>query len=156
MKKLSFVLGLLFFVHGCGGSKNVSTPIEQPTDSTIVSFIEIMNDYRESLGCPRLIWDAELAGVAQDHSEDMNQNNYLSHENLQGKTPFDRMQDNDIEFTAAAENIALNSQGAQAVFDAWMESSGHKANIENCVYTHHGVGLEGSYWTHMFMKPSDT
>jgi uncharacterized protein YkwD len=36
--------------------------------------------------------------------------------------------------------------------DAWMESSGHRANILNCSLTAIGVGLDtdGFYWTQDF------
>ena len=149
------ILSLVILLSSCGGDAGKSDPIETPSNPTIVSLIEIVNNHRSGLGCPALIWHSKLAGVAQDHSIDMNEHGYLSHENLQGQSPFDRMNANDLQYTAAAENVALNSQGAQAVFDAWMESPGHKANIENCTYTHHGIGLSGSYWTHMFMLPSD-
>jgi uncharacterized protein YkwD len=154
MKIIRFVLVLtmLLVFQSCGSSTS-SQPIDSPQNPTIESFVEIMNAHRVSLGCPALTWHAKLAGVAQDHSDDMNENAYLSHDNLQGESPFDRMNANDLEYSAAAENVAFNSEGAQGVFDAWMESAGHKANIENCVYTHHGLGLSGSYWTHMFMKP---
>ena len=41
-----------------------------------------------------------------------------------------------------------------AVMDAWMNSSGHRANILNSSYTHIGVGYceRGNYWTQMFMS----
>jgi uncharacterized protein YkwD len=39
------------------------------------------------------------------------------------------------------------------VLAAWLNSSGHRANIENCSLTHHGVGLEGTHWTHVFLRP---
>ncbi len=148
--KRSVLVVLILLLNGCDG-KTKSKPVTVSTDPTVNSFIEIMNAHRDDIGCPELTWDPDLAGVAQDHSEDMDENSYLDHTNLQGKTPFDRMNDNDILYSAAGENIALAGEGAQAVFDAWMESPGHKANIENCSYTHHGVGLEGAYWTHMFM-----
>jgi len=144
---------LLILLQSCGGGTPSET-IEESQDATVNSFIEIMNAHRVNVGCPALIWHAKLAGVAQDHSEDMEQNNYLSHTNQQGKSPFNRMDDNNIEYMAAGENVALNGEGAQSVFDAWMDSPDHKANIENCDYTHHGVGRAGAYWTHMFMLPN--
>lgn len=149
----NFFISFLFLFLGCGGTGTPSTPVPEPTNPEIVSFITLMNNHRVSVGCPALIWHPTLAGVAQDHSEDMDENNYLGHTNLQGKDPFDRMKDNQIEYSSAGENIALNGGGAEAVLDSWLGSAGHRANIENCSYTHHGVGLSGSFWTHMFMVP---
>jgi uncharacterized protein YkwD len=143
----------IFILHGCGNGTQ-SVPIPVPNNPTVNDFIEIMNAHRVNIGCPELIWDAVLAGVAQGHSEDMEENNYFDHTNLQGQSLFDRMDANDIEYISAGENIALDGGGGQSVFNIWMNSPGHKANIENCLYTHHGVGLSGSYWTHMFMIPN--
>ena len=41
--------------------------------------------------------------------------------------------------------------------DAWMNSSGHRANILNASYTHIGVGYceRGNYGTQMFMSCAD-
>jgi uncharacterized protein YkwD len=36
----------------------------------------------------------------------------------------------------------------------WLSSPGHRANIENCVYTRHGVGKAGTLWTHVFYTPA--
>ncbi len=38
--------------------------------------------------------------------------------------------------------------------NAWMNSSGHRANILNSSYTHIGVGYvsDGHYWTQMFIS----
>jgi uncharacterized protein YkwD len=152
--KIWACVGLISLFQGCGG-KSASTPVGKPQNPTVESFVQIMNAHRVSIGCPSLAWHAQLAGVAQDHSKDMDEHSYMSHTDLQGRSPFDRMNDNGLQYSAAAENVAMNSGGAQSVFDAWMTSAGHKANIENCNLTHHGVGLSGFYWTHMFMRPSN-
>lgn len=154
---LVFLLLVLFFLTSCGDSKTTSGPSTSPkgpTNSTVVSLVALVNSHRADIGCPALIWDGPLADVATAHSEEMKENNYLNHTDLSGNSPFDRMVAAGITFSAAAENIAMDDQGAQSTFDAWMNSAGHKANIENCTYTHHGVGLVGAYWTHMFMLPN--
>ena len=51
----------------------------------------------------------------------------------------------------AAENIAYGYADAASVLQAWLDSPGHRANIENCGLLQHGVGLEGSHWTHVFV-----
>ena len=53
-------------------------------------------------------------------------------------------------FTRAAENIAMNGGGAEATVRGWINSPGHRANIENCALTHTGVGVAGDYWTQVF------
>ena len=121
---------------------------DQPDE--LRSFVQLMNQHRKDRGCPELIWDSSLAGVAQAHSEDMARNNYFSHTNLEGQSPFDRMRARGITYRSAAENIAWGQSTGQHVLQSWLNSSGHRANIENCNYTRHGVGLAQTRWTHVF------
>jgi uncharacterized protein YkwD len=50
------------------------------------------------------------------------------------------------------ENIASGQRSAAQVMDAWMNSTGHKANILNCEFKVIGVGLDtnGFFWTQDF------
>jgi uncharacterized protein YkwD len=52
----------------------------------------------------------------------------------------------------AGENIAWGTGSGDQAFDMWINSAGHRANIENCSYTHHGVGLLDGRWTHLFLQ----
>ena len=58
-----------------------------------------------------------------------------------------------ITYRSAGENIARGQKTPEAVVNAWMNSSGHRANILNASYTEIGVGYvaEGNYWTQMFI-----
>jgi uncharacterized protein YkwD len=59
-----------------------------------------------------------------------------------------------INYRAAAENIAQGQTTASQVVNAWMNSSGHRANILNKNFTHIGVGFvkDRNYWTQMFIQ----
>lgn len=59
-----------------------------------------------------------------------------------------------IGYKAARENIAQGQTSAQAVVQAWMNSSGHRANILSKNFTQIGVGYyqNGNYWTQMFIS----
>ena len=59
-----------------------------------------------------------------------------------------------ISYKSAAENIAKGQRTPQAVLNAWMNSSGHRANILNASYTKIGVGYvqSGNLWTQMFIR----
>lgn len=154
-KRLSPVASLLAGASmvvsvSCGGD-DVLGP--EPADSEVVSFVEIVNDHRESVGCPRLTWNDAVADVAQEHSEDMVERDYFDHTNPDGESPFDRLTSAGIQYYGAAENIAWGYATAEAVLEGWLNSSGHKANIERCSLTEHGVGLYQSRWTHLFIRP---
>ena len=45
-----------------------------------------------------------------------------------------------VSYKTAGENIAGNSSNSEAVI-AWMNSSGHRANILNSSYNYTGIGV---------------
>ena len=112
-----------------------------------------INRHRRAIGCRRLAWDAQLARVAQRHSEDMAQRGYFSHVNPEGRDPFDRMGRAGVDFRAAAENLAMGQRTGEQTFDGWMGSRGHRKNLEECVYTRIGIGLYRGRWTCLLSKP---
>ena len=147
---------LLFSCDGSDDSKNSSSLFAAPAavDSKIQDFVRIMNSYRASIGLTQLQWDNKIFTIAQAHSDDMNNRDFFNHTNPDGDSPFDRIQDAGVSYSSAGENIAKGQTDAQQVFDDWINSPGHKANIENANYTHHGVGYnaESHAWTHVFVK----
>ena len=132
-------------------------PLDPELDPEVASQIEVfaslVNEHRVSVGCEALTWDSEVAAVAYAHSVDMVERAYFDHTNPDGASPFDRMRDAGIAFSRGAENIAWGYPTAEAVLQGWLDSPGHRANIENCSLTEHGVGLHETRWTHLFRTP---
>ena len=91
--------------------------------------------------------------MARYKSQDMKDNNYFSHTSPVYGSPFDMMKNFGINYRTAAENIAKGQATPQAVVNAWMNSSGHRANILNPSFTKIGVGYvqSGNYRTQMFI-----
>jgi uncharacterized protein YkwD len=89
-----------------------------------------------------LVMQSQLQWAARKHSKDMATNNYFSHTNLAGKSPFDRMRAEGYKGGTMGENIAAGNSTAAATVTQWMNSDGHCANIMNKTYTQLGVG----YW----------
>ncbi|HKQ18391.1 MAG TPA: CAP domain-containing protein [Candidatus Eisenbacteria bacterium] len=112
-----------------------------------------MNEYRASKGLRPLIWHRGLASVARGHSKDMVARHFFSHENPDGLRARDRLAVAGIAYAAMGENIAYGHATGAAVLNAWLKSSGHRHNIEDPAYTHHGVGKVGTHWTHVFLRP---
>ena len=114
--------------------------------------LALTNQQRAAAGCGALAADDALAAVARAHSADMRDRGFFDHTNPDGLDPFDRAANAGLD--ARAENIAAGQPDSAAVVDAWMNSSGHRANILNCSLTRLGVGVaEGSggpYWTQLF------
>ena len=129
------------------------SPTGLEADPDVEVFVSLVNDHRVAVGCAPLTWISEIADVAQAHSEDMAQRGYFDHTNPDGKSPFDRMRDAGPTLSRAAENIAYGHATPHSVLEGWLNSPGHRANIENCSLTEHGVGLHASRWTHLFRAP---
>ncbi len=127
------------------------------TDASVLSFekevIRLVNEIRKQKGISELTYDWQLSRVARIKSEDMRDNKYFSHTSPTYGTPFQMMKNFGITYRSAGENIARGQTTPQKVVDAWMNSSGHRANILNSSYTHIGVGYaqNGHYWTQMFI-----
>ncbi|MEM7414647.1 MAG: CAP domain-containing protein [Gemmatimonadota bacterium] len=119
----------------------------------VEQFVQLMNAHRQSVGCEPLGWNPVAADVAREHSQDMIDRSYFAHDNPDGHSPFDRMASAGLTYSRAAENIAYGYPTAEAVLDGWLNSPGHRRNIENCNLTEHGVGLVGTHWTHVFLTP---
>ena len=116
--------------------------------------IRLVNEIRAKNSLGTLKEDWELSRVARYKSEDMKNNNYFSHTSPTYGSPFDMMKKFGISYRGAAENIAKGQKTPQEVVNAWMNSSGHRANILNKNYTHIGVGYvkSGNIWTQMFIS----
>ena len=116
--------------------------------------IRLINEIRASYGLNALKEDWELSRVARFKSQDMQERNYFSHTSPTYGSPFQMMKSFGIAYKSAAENIAKGYSTPRAVVDAWMRSSGHRANILNSSFTHIGVGYikSGHYVTEMFIS----
>lgn len=122
-------------------------------DAAVAEFVRLANGARADAGCSgMLVLHDAVARVAQAHSDDMRRRDYFDHVDPSGRTPMQRVQAAGIVVSAVAENIALGQPTGQAVFRSWMDSAGHRRNMLNCEYTHHGVGVAGGYWTHVLVR----
>lgn len=133
-------------------STTSSSPRPAPAASgPTAEVVALVNAERAKAGCRALVVDPRLVAAAQGHSTDMATNNYFSHTSRDGRSFADRIRAAGYP-RPAAENIAKGQRSAERVMRAWMNSSGHRANILNCSYTAIGVGLDtrGWYWTQNF------
>ncbi|WP_312473573.1 SafA/ExsA family spore coat assembly protein [Neobacillus sp.] len=119
--------------------------------------IQLTNQERAKNGLKPLTADWELSRVARYKAMDMRDKNYFSHTSPTYGSPFDMMKNFGISYRSAAENIAAGQTTPASVVQAWMNSSGHRANILSAQSTYIGVGYAqgGSqryYWVQMFIS----
>jgi uncharacterized protein YkwD len=119
----------------------------------VEQMVEAVNAHRRAARCPELAWLPEAARAAQAHSEDMARRDYFDHTSPDGQGLADRLRVHGVPWRAIAENIALHPGAPRDVLAGWLDSPGHRRNLDNCVYTHHGIGLRDGLWTHVFVTP---
>ncbi len=115
--------------------------------------VRLVNEERAKHGLAALTEDESLSDLARRKSQDMRDNGYFDHNSPTYGSPFQMMKSFGITYRTAGENIAMGYRTPEAVVNAWMNSSGHRANILNASYTKIGVGYvaAGNYWTQEFI-----
>lgn len=108
------------------------------------------NRQRVLNGLPQLAFDERLEVCAHNHSVDMVNHDFFSHNSpVEGKYSMgDRFAQVGYGSCWRAENIAYRSisdsyaQTAKLMVESqWMRSEGHRENILNSIYTHLGCGV---------------
>lgn len=132
---------------GTGGSSssgNTSSSTETSNmNSDEKEVFDLINKQRTNNGLAALKNDSKVQRVARIKAQDMVDNNYFSHTSPTYGSPFDMLKSFKISYKTAGENIAGNSSNSSAV-TAWMNSSGHKANILNSNFNYTGIGVVSS------------
>lgn len=123
----------------------------------VKQILELTNKARAKKDLPPLKLSPILCKVAQAHSKNMAKKQKLAHI-LDGKTPFHRIKATGYRYRFAGENIGWGDYPIPKIFQAWMDSPLHRANILKPEYTEIGLGRvvdkTGNAWyTQVFAKP---
>jgi uncharacterized protein YkwD len=134
---------------------NSTLPVQNYTyTSDELQLADAVNDYRESIGLNPLETINYVSLKSEEHTEYMIANHVLNHDN------FEQRSQEIIAVLGASkvsENVAYNYSTAASVLHAWLESPGHKANIEGD-FTHFGFSIRidpetnKKYYTNIFIK----
>lgn len=121
-------------VTGCGGGQ-IQMEIRERDE------LNLHNARRREVGAPQLCVEPSLQRAAEAHAQDMIKRGYFSHTSLEGKTPMDRAKVAGYNGYGVGENLASTDSRRTAgeLFSLWMNSAGHKANLEDRDYIHVGV-----------------
>jgi len=112
----------------------------------------LVNQERENRGITELSWDTAIVPVARAHAKDMFERGYFSHVSPEGEDVGDRLQEADIRFFVAGENLALAPSLAMA-HDGLMQSPGHRENILSSDFSKVGIGvIDGGRYGKMFVQ----
>ncbi|NJR64319.1 MAG: CAP domain-containing protein [Leptolyngbyaceae cyanobacterium CRU_2_3] len=150
--------------------KSSQTDAEPPSpalnnSSFVQRVVDLTNAYRTQAGLQPLKLNAKLSAAAYKHSRDMALNDFFNHTGSDGSRAADRISKQGYNYGNAGENIAAGYTTPETVFQGWMNSPGHRANILYPNVKEIGVGFyflsndSGKapyqyYWTQAFATPA--
>lgn len=149
---VTLVLGLF----GASGLMRQCTPPPPPppppaavaTDACVTQ----VNSERAARGLAPVTVDSRLTTAAQNHSNYQASKKKMTHTGSGGTSAGTRITNAGYSWSTWGENVAAGQANCASVMSAWMNSSGHRANILNPKFKHIGMGAAlGSngvlYWT---------
>ena len=139
----------------------VVKPEEKPEDvpesdgnisqnSYVNEILSLVNKERAANGLSAVSLDTAICSAADIRAKEIKSS--FSHTRPDGRSCFTVLSDNGISYSGAGENIAYGQRSASEVMTAWMNSSGHRANILNGSFTKLGVGVYSSGGTLYFVQ----
>ena len=148
-KILCGVLALSLLTNACS-KDTVDTPKNDAQNEVSITItdeiLQLVNTHRQSVGLPDLIRSDIANAIADKHTEYMISKNKISHDNFAAR--FEELK-KEVNARSAGENVAYGYATAKTVMDGWLNSSGHRANIEGN-FTHIGISAikdsEGRYY----------
>ena len=134
--------------NGSGSTGGTSTG----TSSAAQAVLAEVNAARAKNGLSALTLDANMNRAAAVRAAELAQS--FSHTRPNGSRGLTALNEAGVSYRTAGENIASGQQSAQAVVSAWMNSSGHRANILSSLFGRMGVGQatigRRTYWVQLF------
>jgi uncharacterized protein YkwD len=111
------------------------------TNISASEVISLTNQQRANNGLGALAYNAQLTQAAQAKAQDMLAKNYWSHYSPEGNGPAYFISASGYSYSTAGENLAKDFNTSSGVVNAWMGSTGHRANILNGNFIHTGVAV---------------
>ncbi len=151
---LAAVLTVASLAGGLGRGATASVQLDPEEQA----FMVLLNDYRGQNGLGPISIDSSIQAASEWMSTDMGEQDYFSHIDSLGRSPWDRMCDSGYCYnTWKGENVAAGYVTAEAAFNAWQDSPGHNSNMLGENYLVMGIALVytpgstyGYYWTNDF------
>ena len=153
--KYALTFFLLFILSTSCENNPVSDNQNNPSNSIEQKVHQLINQHRVSIGLTELEWNETIAAECRNHSIEMANAHTINHDGF-----YDRVNKikETIPWNWAGENVAYN-YSAQGAVTAWLNSPGHKSNIEsNSNLTGVGVAFDEDsvmYFTQIFIRSSN-
>ena len=141
-------------------SKPEESPEQTPEEEGAIhpyiqQVVNLVNAERAKGGLAPLTINTKVQAAAQVRAKECEQS--FSHTRPNGTSFATALKEQNVSYRSAGENIAWGQRSPQEVVNAWMNSSGHRANIMNANFTTIGVGYyqnaKGTnYWCQLFTR----
>lgn len=130
-----------------------TTPVTLEAKTIEIEILELINDYRISEGLSPLQNMNIIKSTAYSHTDYMIAQNNVSHDNFYQRKSY---LINNAGANLVSENVAYGFTSATSVVNAWINSEGHRENIEGD-YTNFDVSAEQNadgrwFYTNIFVK----
>jgi len=115
-------------------------------DITKTALFNFINGERKNLNLPVLKENSKLEEAAYLKAKDILEKDYFSHWSPEGTSPWYWFGVTGYNYQSAGENLAIGFLDSEEVYQAWMESPSHKANLLNPKYIDMGIAvLKGDF-----------
>jgi uncharacterized protein YkwD len=158
----ALILAVVFTMSSCSSDSSEASTVAANSKVVLnytytaneLEAMKLINDYRVSIGLNTLEKINHISYKSEEHDNYMITNNVVNHDDFVARS------ENIINVLGAktvAENIAYNYSSPQAALDAWLNSAGHKQNIEGN-FTHFGISIRENpttgkkYYTNIFAR----
>lgn len=143
---LLYCVVLLFVLRIATVSLSINFPHNMFfADITRSSLENFVNQTRQSVGLKPLAENEKLDQAAQMKAQNMVQDQYFNHTSPSGVSPWFWFQQAGYNYKYAGENLAIGFYESQEVYNAWLNSPEHRANIVNNNYTEVGTAVLGGF-----------
>ena len=139
---------------GDNGDNSLPLYYDSSIDSAAWEVLRLTNQHRMSMGLDPLSTTDAMQMAANQRAEELTVQYNADHSRPDGSECYTVLKDYGISYNSAAENIAYGYSSATAVMDGWLNSSGHRKNIETASLVHLGVGHASNYWAQDFIGSS--
>ncbi len=147
---------LTISISSCSNSESIDENMDESeiiNNSIENEILKLVNKHRKSIGKSSLKINIFANNLSKEHTNYMIKKNTISHDNfnLRSQQLFDFENAKSI-----GENVAAGQNSAPSVMQSWLNSSGHKQNIEGD-FTHIGISAIKNeagnyYYTQLFFN----
>lgn len=124
--------------------------------------LRLVNIERTSAGLNTLTLDTNLCSAAQKRAVEISTQSDIQHTRPNGTSCFTVLDEMNIPYFYAAENIAGGYLTPEAVVQGWMNSEDHRVNILDPYFNKIGIGFYKKdnstyqyYWSQFFIQDED-